>query len=259
MRRADLLVGDQYVGVLQNGLLAVLVGDEVGRNIALVELHTLGELELDTEGVGLLHGDDALFADLVDGLGDDLADGRVSGRDRSHLGNLSLVVDFLGQRFYRLHGRRYRLFDTPLEGDGIGPGGNVAQSLAHQGLGQHGGRGGTVAGDVVGLGRHFLHELGAHVLEVVLQLDLLGNGHAVVGYGRGAPALADHDVAPFGPEGHFDRVGQLVDAGLQAPTGLFVEMQLLGHYFFTLASTSRLLRTRRSSLSIVTSVPPYFE
>jgi hypothetical protein len=30
----------------------------------------------------------------------------------------------------------------------------------------------------------FLDELGAHVLEGVLELDLLGDGHAVVGDGR---------------------------------------------------------------------------
>ena len=111
------------------------------------------------------------------------------------------------------------LLDAPLEGDGVGAGGHVAQALADQRLGQHGSRGGAVAGHVVGLGGHFLHELGAHVLEVVLELDLLGDGDAVVGDGRGAPALADHDVAALGAERHLDGVGQLVDAGLEAPTG----------------------------------------
>jgi hypothetical protein len=50
---ADLLgpVGDQDVRVLEDGLHALLVGDEVRRDVALVELHALGELELEAEGV----------------------------------------------------------------------------------------------------------------------------------------------------------------------------------------------------------------
>ena len=43
----------------------------------------------------LLDGDDAVLADLVDGVGDDLADRVVGGRDRSDLGDLGLVVDTL--------------------------------------------------------------------------------------------------------------------------------------------------------------------
>ena len=259
MGGTDLLIGDKHVSVFQDSLLAVLVGDEVSRDVALVELHALGELELDTEGVGLLHGDDTFFAHLVDGIGDDLADRGVGGRDGGHLGDFGLVVDFFGDRLDRLHSRRHGLLDAPLEGNRVGSGGNVFQALANQGLRQHGGGGGAVPGDIVGLGGHFLHELGTHVFEVVLELDLLGDGDPVVGDGRSTPALADHDIAPFGPERHLDRVSQLVDAGLEPPARPFVEMQLLSHYFFTLASTSRLLRTSRSSPSTATSVPPYLE
>ena len=42
-------------------------------------------------------------------------------------------------------------------------------------LGEHGRGGGAVAGDVVGLGGDFLDELGAHVLERVVELDFLGD------------------------------------------------------------------------------------
>ncbi len=47
---------------------------------------------------------------------------------------------------------------------GLAPGGDVAQALADQRLGQHGRGGGAVTRDVVGLGRHLLDELGAEVL-----------------------------------------------------------------------------------------------
>ena len=94
--RADLGVGDQHVRVLEHGLHALGVGHEVGRDVALVEPHALGELEVQAEGVGLLDGDDAFLADLVHRLGDDLADGGVAGGDRRGGGDLLLGLDVLG-------------------------------------------------------------------------------------------------------------------------------------------------------------------
>ncbi len=95
------------------------------------------------------------------------------------------------------HRRRHGFLDASLERDGVGPGRHITQALADQRLGQDCGRSGAVAGDVVGLGGHLLHELGSHVLEVVLELNLLGDGHPVVGDGGGTPAFGDDDVAPL--------------------------------------------------------------
>jgi hypothetical protein len=92
-------------------------------------------------------------------------------------------------------------------------------------LGEHGGGGGAVTGDVVGLGGDFLDELGAHVLERVLELDLLGDRHTVVGDRGGAELLVEHDVAALGAERHLDGVGELVDARLEAAAGLLVELE----------------------------------
>ena len=76
-----------------------------GREVALVELHALGELELDAEGVRLLDGDGAVLADLVDGVGEHVADGGVGGRDGGDLGDLRLRVDLLGLLGDGLDGR----------------------------------------------------------------------------------------------------------------------------------------------------------
>ena len=70
----DLRADEEDVRVVEHRFLPLGVGHEVGRDVALVEAHALGELEVDAEGVRLLDGDDAVLADLVDGLGDDLAD-----------------------------------------------------------------------------------------------------------------------------------------------------------------------------------------
>ena len=88
--------------------------------------------------------------------------------------------------------------DAALDGDRVAARGHVAQALAHDGLGQNGGGGGAVAGHVVGLGRDFAHELRAHVLIRVLELDLLGDGDAVLGDGGAAPLLVQNDVAALG-------------------------------------------------------------
>ena len=65
--------------------------------------------------------------------------------------------------------------DAPLEGHRVGAGGHVAQALADHRPGEHGGGGGAVAGDVVGLLGDLLDQLGADLLVGVLELDLLGD------------------------------------------------------------------------------------
>ena len=80
------------------------------------------------------------------------------------------------------------------------------------GLGENGSGGGAVTGSVGGLGGDFLHELGAHVLELVFELDFLGNGHAVLGDDRSAKALLDGNVAALGAKGDFHGIGKLVNA-----------------------------------------------
>ena len=83
-------------------------------------------------------------------------------------------------------------------------------AFAIDGLGEHGGGGGAVAGDVVGLAGDFADELGAHVFVRVLELDFLGDGHAVFGDRRGAELFVENRVAALRTEGRFHGVGELV-------------------------------------------------
>ena len=135
------------------------------------------------------------------------------------------------------------LLDAAADGERVGAGRHVAQALGHDDLGEQRGGGGAVTGDVVGLDGDFLDELSAHVLERVLELDLLGDGHAVVGDGRRAELLLEHDVAALGAERHLDGVGQLVDTGREAVTGLLVETDLFGHCCSVLLLDSHAIRT----------------
>ena len=78
------------------------------------------------------------------------------------------------------------------------------------------------------LRRDLLHHLRAHVLELVLQLDLLGDGDAVLGDGRRAERLLDDDVAALGPQGDLHRVGEGVDAAQDRVASLRVENDVFG-------------------------------
>ena len=119
--------------------------------------------------------------------------------------------------------------DAALEAHRVGAGGDVAQALADHRLGEHGRGRRTVTGDVVGLLRDLLDELGADLLVGVLELDLLGDGHTVVGDRGGAPLLLEDDVAALGAERDLDRVGEGVHTLLQPAAGLLVESNQLRH------------------------------
>ncbi len=97
-------------------------------------------------------------------------------------------------------------------------------------LGEHRRCGGAVAGDVVGLRGDFAHHLGAHVLELVLKLDLLGDGHAVLGDARRAVALVEDDVAALGAERDLHRVGENVDAAQHPVARIGGELYVFGSH-----------------------------
>ena len=97
------------------------------------------------------------------------------------------------------------------------------------GLGQQGGGGGTVAGHVVGLGGDLLHQLGTHVLKGIVQFDLLGDGHAVIGDEGSAVLLVQNHVPALGTQGDLDSIGQRVDAGFQGLPGLVAALDELRH------------------------------
>ncbi|OEI67489.1 DNA polymerase II large subunit [Curtobacterium sp. ER1/6] len=229
----DLRVDDEDVRVLEDRLLALRVRDEVLRQVALVEAHALGQLELGAEGVRLLDGDDALLADLVDRLGDELADGGVGGRDRRGGGDLVLGLDVLRVGEELVGDGGDGLLDAALERHGVRTGGDVAEALADERLGEHGRGGRPVTGDVVGLLGDLLDELRADLLVRVVELDLLGDGDTVVRDRGGAPLLLEDDVAAARAERHLHGVGQGVQAALEATTGLLVESNDLSHVSFS--------------------------
>ena len=121
------------------------------------------------------------------------------------------------------------LLNAATDGQRVRASGDVAQTLGHDNIGEQGCSGGTVARAVVGLGCGFLHELGAHVLHGILELDFLGNRHAVVGDGGSAIGTLKSDVATLGAKGHLNGVSQLGDASSKAAAGLGLEFNVFSH------------------------------
>ncbi len=150
--RADLLLVDQDVGVLEDDLHPLLVGDEVGAQVAAVELHALDDVDGRLEALAFLDGDHAVGADLLEGVGELLADRLVVvGGDRGDLGDLLLARDLLGLALDVLDDGLDGLVDPALQRHGIGAGGQGLETFLEDRLGQHGRGGGAVAGGVGGL------------------------------------------------------------------------------------------------------------
>ena len=111
-----------------------------------------------------------------------------------------------------VHDGLHRLLDPALDLHRVGAGGDVPKAVADHRMGEDDGGRRAVTGDVVGLGGDFLDELRAHVLEWVLELDIAGDRHPVVGDGgRPGTSCPGRRSDPWGRASP-DRVGQAVDA-----------------------------------------------
>src|SRR5215207_1778808 len=219
----DLLVGDQDVRIVENRLHPLLVGDEVRGDIPFVELHPLGKLELEPEGLPFLDVDHAVLADFVYGVGDDVADLVRARADGADPRDLVPARDLLGLGPYRLDRGLDSLLDAAPQDDRVRARSDVLQALAHDDLRENGRRGRPVTSDVVGLGGDLLDELRPLVLEDILELDLPRDRHAIVRDRRRTELPVQYHVLALGTERYLDRASELVDARLQRPARLGVE------------------------------------
>ena len=95
-------------------------------------------------------------------------------------------------------------------------GGNRLGAFTHDRLGQNRSSRGAVTSNVVGLGSDLTDHLGAHVLELVIELDFLGDRHTVLGDTGRAEGLVQNHGTALGTQRDLDSVGQNVDAAQHA-------------------------------------------
>ena len=143
----------------------------------------------------------------------------------------SLVETFFERLLDVLDDGLDREVDAALQVHRVHAGGDRLGALADDRLGQHGRGGGAVAGQVAGLRGDLAHHLRAHVLELVGELDLLGDGDAVLGDARRAERLVEHDVAALRAQRHLDRIGENVDAAQHPVARVGVKSDFLGSHF----------------------------
>ncbi len=74
------------------------------------------------------------------------------------------------------------------------------------------------------------HHLRAHVLKLVLKLDLLGDGDAVLGDARRTERLIEHHIAALGAESYAHRVSKNVDPVHHSVAGVDREFHFLGSH-----------------------------
>src|SRR6185369_15985602 len=196
---------------------------------AAVELHTVDHVQLELDAGRFLDGDHAFLADLLHRFGDLAADNLVAiGRDDPDLRDLLIVGDRLGPGLQILDHADDGHVDAALEVHRVHAGRNRLHALANDRLGEHGRRGGAVAGMVMRPGGYGAQHLGAHVLELVLQFDFLGDCDAVLGDAGRAIAPVDDHVAALGPQGDTHGIGENIDTAGNAFTGVAGKFDVLG-------------------------------
>src|SRR6266852_3530451 len=164
LHRADLFFVDQNADIFQDALHAFRIGDEIRRKVAAVELHALDYFKGCLHRLGFLNSDDAVFADLLHGFGDEVADLLVGvGADCAALRD-HVALHLAGELLDLPHGNFNGLIDAALERHRVCARGNRSYTLTEDCLGQHGRGGGAVASHIRGLGRNLAHHLCTHVL-----------------------------------------------------------------------------------------------
>ena len=184
--------------------------------------------------LGFLDGDHTLVIDLGHRLGDQLADVVVVvGRDRSHLLDLREVrADLLALCTQRLDNLGHGLVDTALEVHRVGTGGHVLQAHTDDRLCKHRCRRCSVTGIVVGLRSDLLDHLCTHVGECILELNLLGDRHTVLGDLGSTELLVDNHVATLGAQRYLHCVRQRIDTLLEEFARLDIVFDILCHGVF---------------------------
>ena len=112
-----------------------MVGDHVGRDVALVELHALSEFEVHAERLAFFDVYNAVLADLLDRVSDYVADIFVASRNRGHASDLILAGDFLRLLADAGNDLVDGVLNPALKREWLSTSGDVLEALANDRLG----------------------------------------------------------------------------------------------------------------------------
>ena len=173
--------------------------------------------------------DNTVSGNLFHSLSNQLADGLIAGRDCSYTRDICRALDLLRVLLDCIDCGLNALCDALAHNHRVCTSSNILHALANDSLCQNGSGGGAVACQIIGLGSNFLDQLCAHVLKRIVQLDVLGNGHTVVGDQRSAEFLVQNNIAALRTQSYLNRISQLVYAAAQCTASFLAEKNLLCH------------------------------
>ena len=232
LQSRQLLLVDQNVRVFHLDPHLVGVGDEIGGDVTAIELHPFDHFQFGLQRLRLLDRDHALIADLLHGVGKKAPNLGIAVRgDGADLGDLLVRGDLLGVLLQVQDDRLNGEVDAALEVHRVHPGGNSLCALPDDRVSEDRGGRRAITRGIGCLGCDLAHHLCAHILELVLKLDLLGDRHPVLGDARRAVGFVEHDVAAFGTERYPDRVGESVDAAQHPVACVDRKSNFLGRHF----------------------------
>src|SRR5437667_3358930 len=117
---ADLLLVIEDVSIFELGFHRLRLGHEVGREIALVELHAFHNFKRGLNRLRFFNSNSAVLAYLVHGFSDEFADGSISvDRDGGDLFDLVLVFHLLGNPGELRHGSLDGLLNAALNANRV--------------------------------------------------------------------------------------------------------------------------------------------
>ena len=206
-----------------------LVRDKVRREITLIELHPLNHFERGFNRFGFFHRHRAIFAHLVQSIGDNFTDCFVPvGRDGRDLANIVLVLHFFADRRELFHNGFNRAIDSTLQLRRIRPGGHILETLPVDRFRQNRGGSSAVPRDIASFAGDFTDELGTDIFIRILEFDLFRDRHTVFGDGRRSELFIENHVATGRSECRFDGFGELLHAAQKRVPGGFVKQDLFG-------------------------------
>ena len=197
-------------------------------------MHALDHVEFGLERLCFLDRNHALVADLLHGIGEELADfGIAIGRNGANLGDFFVGRDLLRVFLQVLDDGFDGEINAALQVHRVHAGGDRFGAFPHNRVGEYGRGGGAIAGLVRGPRRDFTHHLRAHVLEFIFELDLLGDGNAVFGDAGCSVRLVEHHIAALRAERHLHRIVENVDPTQHSVASINRESNFLGRHFPT--------------------------
>ena len=207
----DLLICDQDEGILEVGFHLVHICRHICTDVAPVKLHAFDQIQLGQHSLGLLDGDNAVLGDLFHRVRDHLSYVLIAGGNSRDLLDMILALNGSAHSLDSFNSSLSSFAHTLAQDDRVRACSEVLHTFIDHSLCKYSRGRCAVAGNIIGLGCDFLDELGAHVFKSILKLDLLGDGHTVIGDSRSAVGLVQNNVPALGPQSDLYCISQLVD------------------------------------------------